>query len=240
MSEETTENAQVSRTLDDLKPGMALKGAVKRLELYGAFVDVGVGHDGLLHISQLGKANVRNVEDVVKAGDEVTVYVLKVDKAAGRLAVSLVEPPINNWDDLQEGASLTGKVVRIENFGVFVDIGAERPGMVHVSELAEGFVKTPSDIVSIGDEVKVRVLKVNRKKRQIDLTMKEQVEAYDSSSYDDEPEEDLPTAMAVAFRRAMEGQEETAEQQRQRKNKKERTQEQDDIIARTLRHHTGS
>ena len=240
MSEETTENAQVSRTLDDLKPGMALKGAVKRLELYGAFVDVGVVHDGMLHISQLGKANVRNVEDVVKAGDEVTVYVLKVDKAAGRLAVSLVEPPINNWDDLQEGASLTGKVVRIENFGVFVDIGAERPGMVHVSELAEGFVKTPSDIVSIGDEVKVRVLKVNRKKRQIDLTMKEQVEAYDSSSYDDEPEEDLPTAMAVAFRRAMEGQEETAEQQRQRKNKKERTQEQDDIIARTLRHHTGS
>jgi small subunit ribosomal protein S1 len=239
MSEETTENAQV-RTLDDLKPGMALKGTVKRLELYGAFVDVGVGHDGLLHISQLGKANVRNVEDVVKAGDEVTVYVMKVDKAAGRLAVSLVEPPTNNWDDLQEGASLTGKVVRIENFGVFVDIGAERPGMVHVSELAEGFVKTPSDIVSIGDEVKVRVLKVNRKKRQIDLTMKEQVEAYDSSSYDDEPEEDLPTAMAVAFRRAMEGQEETAEQQRQRKNKKERTREQDDIIARTLRHHTGS
>jgi len=240
MSEETTENAQV-KTLDDLKPGMALKGTVKRLELYGAFVDVGVNQDALLHISQLGKTNVRNVEDVVKAGDEITVYVLKVDKAAGRLAISLVEPPATNWDDLQEGATLTGKVVRIENFGVFVDIGAERPGMVHVSELAEGFVKTPSDIVSVGDEVKVRVLKVNRKKRQIDLTMKEQVEAYDSSSFEDEPEEDLPTAMALAFRRAMEGQDdETEEQRRERKNKKSRGREQDDIIARTLRHHTGS
>lgn len=86
MSEETTQNAQVS-TIDDLKPGMALKGTVKRLELYGAFVDVGVNQDALLHISQLGKPNVRNVEDVVKAGDEVTVYVLKVDKAADRKSV---------------------------------------------------------------------------------------------------------------------------------------------------------
>ena len=168
MSEDTTSNAP--DTTENLKKGMSLKGTVKHIELYGALVDIGRDQDALLHISQLGKANVRNVEDVVKVGDEIDAYVLKVED--GRIALSLVKPPSVDWDDLSVDTMLTGTVVRIEKFGVFVDIGAERPGMVHVSELAEGFVRTPSDVVSSGQEVQVRVLKINRKKRQIDLSMK--------------------------------------------------------------------
>ena len=159
-------------SIEALQPGMELRGTVKRLELFGAFVDVSAGQDALLHISQLNKPNVRNVEDVLKVGEEITVYVLKVDAAAGRVALSMSRPSAFNWDELREGVTVHGKIVRIENYGVFVDFGAERPGMVHVSELTNGFVRSPSDVVNIGDDVEARVLKVNRGKRQIDLSMK--------------------------------------------------------------------
>jgi ribosomal protein S1 len=127
----------------DLTVGMERKGKVKAIELYGAFVDIGTGQDALLHVSQLGKPNVRNVEDVVKAGEEITVYVLKVDKDNGRVALSLVKPPTVAWDDLQVGQSLTGKVTRIEKFGAFIDVGAERPAMIHVSELSDAMSSLP-------------------------------------------------------------------------------------------------
>jgi ribosomal protein S1 len=215
---------------------MELRGTVKRLELYGAFVDIGVGHDALLHISQLGKPDVRNVGDVVKEGEAVTVYVLKVDKDGGRVQVSLVQPPAVTWDDLQEGANVSGTVVRVENFGVFVDIGAERPGMIHVSELTDGFVKSPSDVVKVGDKVDARILKVNRKKRQIDMTMKSHKAPVEVIE-DDEPAEALPTAMELALRAAMKQQEAAAPPVKRDKRKADdkRSREQDDIIARTLR-----
>lgn len=145
MSEETT---KAPGSISELEAGMEVPGTVKRIELYGAFVDIGVGTDGLLHISQLGKPNVRNVEDVVKVGETVSVYVLKVEQENNRIALSLVKPPAVSWDDMKIGDAVNGKVVRLEKFGVFIDIGAERPGMIHVSELASGFVNSPSDVVT--------------------------------------------------------------------------------------------
>lgn len=253
MSEDV--KATAPSTIDDLRPAQALEGTVKRLELYGAFVDIGLKQDGLLHISQLGKP-VRNVEDVVNVGDRITVYVLKVEKDAGRVALSLIEPPAVNTNDLQEGTSLVGKVVRIENYGVFVDIGAERPGMVHVSELADGYVKSPSDVVKIGQEVNVRVLKVSRKKKQlqIDLTMKERSEPVSTFVEEEPEEENAPTAMAMALRKAMRTarDEDVVEEyyeeeedfdfrparKRDKRDKRRYRDQQDDIISRTLRNHT--
>jgi small subunit ribosomal protein S1 len=238
MSEDTPPKAP--DTTDNLKKGMSIKGTVKHIELYGALVDIGRDQDALLHISQLGKSNVRNVEDVVKVGDAIDAYVLKVED--GRIALSLVKPPSVDWDDLSVDAILTGTVVRIEKFGVFVDIGAERPGMVHVSELAEGFVRTPSDVVSTGQEVQVRVLKVNRKKRQIDLSMKTNLKEELIAADDTEEEDALPTAMELAFRKAQAQQDNAndASARRTKRSKERRSQEQDDIIARTLRHHSSS
>ncbi len=236
MSEETTTTKPSS--VNELTPKLELKGKVKRLELYGAFVDIGVGHDALLHISQLGKANVRNVGDVVKVDEEITVYVLRVDASAGRVAVSLVKPPDFTWDDLKEGENVTGKVVRMENFGLFVDIGAERPAMIHVSELSDNFVNSPSDIAKVGDTVEARILRVNPKKRQIDLTMKTAPEP--APEIEDVVEEVVPTAMELALRGAMDDKKaaRSRHENKERERREKMSRERDDIIARTLRSHT--
>jgi ribosomal protein S1 len=225
-------------SVEELEPRMALRGKVKRLELYGAFVDIGVGKDALLHISQLNQSNVRNVEDVLSVDEEITVYVLRVDKAEGRIALSMTLPPEMTWDDLKEGDAVSGKVVRIENFGVFVDVGAERPGMVHVSELASGYVQSPSDVVSVGDEVEARILKINKRKRQIDLTMRPAEQEVEEIF--DEDEEEVPTAMEIALRRAMAQSDESPEQAVQAKTRKQARDQQEDIISRTLRNHGSS
>lgn len=222
-------------TMEALRPGMEVRGAVKRLELFGAFVDIGVGKDALLHISQLDKPNVRNIEDVLKVGEELAVFVLKVDAEAGRIALSMARPAAVNWDELKEGVAVQGKIVRIENYGVFVDFGAERPGMVHVSELTNGFVRSPSDVVKMGDEVEARVIKVNRGKRQVDLSMKPDDELGSFAELEEEDEEEIPTAMEMALRRAME---QTVNEAPQRtKSRKQQRRYQEDIISRTLRDH---
>ncbi len=232
-----------SMSIEDLKPGMEIQGKVKSIELYGAFVDVGVGKDALLHISQLGKQNVRNVEDVVKKGEVTTVYVLKVDPGSERIALSLEKPPENPLNQLQVGEVVEGEAVRIENFGVFVDFGAERPGMIHISELATGFVQSPEDVVKMGDTVKAQIIKVNRKKRQIDLSIKamEESEARQAASEVSMPsDEDMPTAMELAMRRAMS--ESDDEQPAANANKKRRGDDKqrkqlDDVLSRTLKQH---
>lgn len=239
------------RSLADLVPGMAVSGKVKRLELFGAFVDIGVGKDGLLHISQLGQQDVRNVGDVVKAGETITVFVMRVDREQGRIALSLVRQPSVSWDSLEVGRTVTGKVTRLEKFGVFVDIGAERDAMIHVSELSDGYVNSPSDVVRVGEEITAQVIKVNRKQRRIDLSRKTllappKVERYVPD--DDEPE-DNTTALGFALRRAMaasgedvpeppaeRGTRDRKREQQKRDRRERRRNELDDVFERTLRH----
>jgi predicted RNA-binding protein with RPS1 domain len=219
----------------ELKVGAKVAGKIRHIGLYGALVDIGTGQDALLHVSQLGQPEFKRVEDVVQQGSQVDAYVLKI-RNDGHVALTMEKPPEVPWSTISVGNTYTGKVTRIESFGIFVDFGAERPGMVHVSEMADGYVKSPEDIVSVGGEVEVRVLKVNRRPRQIDLTMKPEVEEVEIVN---EVEDDIPTAMAQAFRRAMEDREDDEDEKNKKAAKQARRSQQDDIISRTLRSQNG-
>ena len=202
---------------EDLMPGTSVTGKVTCLVLAGAMVDIGMGEDALLHLSQLGQSDFRNIGDVYNEGDEIESFVLKVDPQTNYVALTMVKPPALPWETIRNGETYRGTVERIENFGAFIDIGAERPGMVHVSEMADGYVQSPTDIVNVGDEVDVRVIKVDRRRRQIDLSMKTPMEEIQEIL---QPEE-VPTAMEVAMRRAQRA-------ARRQNRKKRRRNEYDD------------
>lgn len=157
-------------TAATLEPKTKLSGKVLKTTLAGALVDVGQNIPGVIHISQLSMDPVNKVEDIVKEGQTVDVWVRRVKK--DRIELTMIQPLALEWKEIEPDMVVKGKVVRIEPYGAFVDIGAERPGMVHVSELAHGYVKTPNEIVKEGDEVEAKVLDVNRKKKQIKLSMK--------------------------------------------------------------------
>jgi len=163
----TTPDIALTTTLE---PKTKLSGKILKTTLAGALVDVGQHIPGVIHISQLSKDSVNKVEDVVKEGQTVDVWIRRVKK--DRIELTMIEPLALEWKEIEPDMIVKGKVVRLEAYGAFVDIGAERPGMVHVSELAHGYVKTPGEIVKEGDEVEAKVLDVNRKKKQIKLSMK--------------------------------------------------------------------
>jgi small subunit ribosomal protein S1 len=165
MPEEMT---QQPTSIDELQPKMLLEGTITRTELYGAFVNVGLDRDGLIHISRLATGRVRKVTDVVNVGDKVSVWVQSVEPDRGRIALTMVEPPDVEWHDVEVGQVFEGRVVRMERYGAFVDIGAERPGLLHVREMG-GYVRNPEEVVHMGDTVQVQVRSVDPRKRQIDF-----------------------------------------------------------------------
>jgi transcriptional accessory protein Tex/SPT6 len=170
MTPEPTTDAPTS--IADLTPKMQLTGTVKRLELYGAFIHLGLDANGLIHISKLGGEQVNRVSDVLKEGEEVTVWVEKVDPERQQVMLTMIPPLAVDWGELKTDQTYEGTVTRLETFGAFVSIGAEREGLVHISELSHNYVKHPSEVVSVGDTVEVKVLGFNRRKRRIDLSMK--------------------------------------------------------------------
>jgi small subunit ribosomal protein S1 len=191
-------------------------GKVVKTTLAGAIVDIGLDTPGVVHISQLTKDSVNRVEDVVQIGQTVDVWVRRVYPQKGRIELTMIKPLDLEWREIKKDMVIKGKVSRLEKFGVFVEIGAERPGLVHVSELTHDYIHDPSEVVKEGDEVEVIVLGVNRQKKQIKLSMKAleekpvkefkvvQERSKETAEPEKEKDEPVPTAMEMALREAME------------------------------------
>ncbi|HEX7555241.1 MAG TPA: S1 RNA-binding domain-containing protein [Leptolinea sp.] len=168
-----TIDAQPEISTSELKPKTHFTGKVVKTSLAGALVDIGEKSPAYLHVSQLqpvADGTPKSVEELLKPGQEIEVWVKRIKE--GRVELTMVKPMDFDWRDLKKDMVVTGKVVRIEKFGVFVEIGAERPGLVHISEMAHGFVKAAEDVVKEGDEIQAQVLDIDRKKKQIKLSMK--------------------------------------------------------------------
>lgn len=194
-------------TIEDIEPKMKVAGKVLKTSLAGAIVDVGVEVPGVIHISKIKKGSVTRVADVLQEGQEIEVWVQRADSENKKIELTMLEPVGLDWREIKPDMELVGKVTRIEKYGVFVDINSERPGLVHISEMAHGYVRTPTDIVQKGDEVQVKVIMVNRRKKQIKLSMKaleeSPQEAFAIEEDEDDIKEETPTAFEAAIRKAM-------------------------------------
>jgi ribosomal protein S1 len=227
-----------ARPLSEFKVKMLLEGTVSRIDLSGAFIDVGAEREGFAHISALAEQHVNRVEDVLKLGQNVSAWVRKVDAAHGRLELTLVKPLDVEWNEIKKGSVVPGKVVRLEKFGAFVEIGAERPGLVHISELANGYVNDPAEVVKVGEAIEVMVLGVDRKKKQIQLSLKA-LETRTAKEVEEEQKTEEPplTAMQAAFLKAQQSSEATlaaADGRPAHGSSAKIRREQEEILSRTL------
>jgi ribosomal protein S1 len=151
-----SESAETSATnLAEIQRKQEFSGTVVKTTLAGAIVDIGLETPGVVHISQLQEEPVNRVEDAVQVGQQVVVWVRRVDPKKGRIELTMIKPLDLEWREIEKGMVVKGKVTRLEKFGAFIDIGAERPGLVHISEMTHDYIKTPGDVVK-RDEIEVR------------------------------------------------------------------------------------
>jgi small subunit ribosomal protein S1 len=165
------------QTLANLTEGMRIKGKVKNITEYGAFVDLG-GLDGLLHITDMSWGRVGHPSELFQVGDEVEVVVLKFDRANERVSLGYKQRLPDPWEAVEQkypiGAKLKGKVVSLTDYGAFVELEEGVEGLVHISEMSwTQRVKHPSKVVAIGDVVEVVVLDVDRANKRISLGMRQ-------------------------------------------------------------------
>ncbi len=166
-----------AQTLDQIKEGAIVRGAVKNITDYGAFIDLG-GMDGLLHITDMSWGRIKHPSEVIAVGDEIDVKVLKYDNEKDRVSLGLKQLQADPWESVKAqfpvGTKLHGKIVSLADYGAFVELADGIEGLIHVSEMSwTKRVKHPSQIVNVGDEVDVQVLEVDMENRRISLGMKQ-------------------------------------------------------------------
>ena len=238
------------RSIDEINRKEKFTGTVTKTMLAGAIIDIGLEAPAILHISQLQEEPVNKVEDILTVGQTVEVWVKRTFPKKNRVELTMIEPLPLEWREIKDGLVVKGKIERLEKYGAFVEIGAERPGLVHISELAHGYIRSPEDAVKVGEEVEVQVLSVNRRRKQIKLSMKTLMENpvelvkrvqqadYKDANDDNEPEKPVPTAMELALRSAMERSQDGKESAKTSSQKKtaSKNNEVEGILSRTLEH----
>ncbi|MDD1331413.1 30S ribosomal protein S1 [Lactobacillus delbrueckii] len=169
--------------------GDVVEGRVSRLTNFGSFVDIG-GVDGLVHISEISYKHVDKPSDVLKVGQDVKVKVIGIDNDRHRISLSIKQTEPSPFEQatssLNEGDVIEGEVKSLTNFGAFVEVADGIQGLVHVSEISYKHVDKPSDVLTVGQKVKVKVLNIDPSKRRISLSIK-QADPENASSSNDRP-----------------------------------------------------
>ena len=155
-----------------LSVGQEITGTVKQVTDFGAFVDIGAGRDGLVHISELSVGRVTNVKDIVEEGQSVTVWIKRLNRERNRISLTMISPDTKTIRDLQEGEVVEGVVTRMVPYGAFIDIGVGSDALLHVREMGNNYVEKPEDVVEIDEKLEVRVITLNRRRRHIDVSIK--------------------------------------------------------------------
>ncbi len=159
-----------------IQPGDIYEGTVNGIAEFGAFVDIGYGVEGLVHLSELTYGRRRPVEEVVQKKDKVKVKVLKVDPETGKVSLSIKQTKPHPWETIEEdypvGMILEGAVIRILTFGAIIELSEGVTGLLHISQISNDKIRKVEDVLKVGDVLKVRVLEVLKDERKVKLSMK--------------------------------------------------------------------
>ena len=170
-AEREKKEAEVFSTLE---AGQTVRGTVKRLVDYGAFIDIG-GVDGLAHISDLAWHRVKHPSDVLEVGQELDVYVKSVDPESKRISLSVKDTMRDPWYDsaekYSEGQIIEGKVIKLTDFGAFMEIEPGFDGLIPMGELADKRIERADEAVHVGDIVRVKILRIDTKRKRISLSI---------------------------------------------------------------------
>ena len=197
-----------ANVLEKYPPGSSVSGTVRNLTNYGAFIELEEGVDGLLHVSDMSwTRKISHASEMLKRGDTIECQVVSVDEERRRIALGLKQMREDPWEreiptQFAPGSIVTGKVTKLTNFGVFVELATELEGLLHISELADHKVENPEDVVRVGEEIEVRVLRVDTDDRKIGLSRK----LMDADTEDEViQEKEAATPRAVAPREELKG-----------------------------------
>ena len=172
--------------IEKLEEGEVRKGVVTGISNFGAFVDLG-GGGGLIHISEMSWSMVESPEDLVKVGEELYVYVLRIDRETMKIALSLRRLQPEPWETIferyQVGDVVDATVTKIANFGAFARLEDSIEGLIHITELSDAVITNPNEVVSEGQEIKVKILKIEMDRKRLGLSLKQTVEGLDSAGY---------------------------------------------------------
>lgn len=262
-SEKTDSGETDSGETEDGKPvvrmlsvGQQVRGVVRRISEFGAFVDIGVGRDGLVHISELSPRRIAKVTDVLQEGQEATFWIKKLDRDRNRISLTMIEPGMKTIRNMEKGDVVQGTVTRLMPYGAFVDIGIGRDALLHVREMGERFIAKPEDVVHVGEQIDARIIDISRRRARVDLSIKglraepepepEPVAQKPAAAPAPEPEEEVEdtfadvevlSPFAAALRRAEEasGVKLNVRKEAKRAKREDRSRAlQEDIMARTL------
>ena len=185
-------NRQKEALLEELEVGKTFTGKVTQIKDFGVFIDLG-GMDGLLHISEMSWGKIDNPSELYSLGDEVEVQVIAIDKERERISLSKKHLTKNPWADIDtkygKGDVVEGTVVKLLDFGVFVELEPGVDGLVHVSEISNQHVKKPSDVLNVGDTITVEILSVDKENKRISLSMKALIEEEKKAEQEEKKEQ---------------------------------------------------